>query len=295
MSGLSFRLAAQLAIRQAYCYDGVPCHGGARPNEEARRSHLCPGPPCLKRHVTPGDTRSIHPQRGVRIGEAAKPGPATATARTATTTDTAADTAPNGGAGPELAIQDVPIRIKMATGRTATLQCRWMPKTGSWRWWTGSGDSRFQHQGRSSPVLREWMRLFEMEVLQEGLDEINSVLALHPDLLASLPGAPPPHRAALRSQPPNGAGAPSRPSGYSLSFVFGTGGRYTDTGGPAGRPPDLRHDYSRCRGCPFWIGTAICTQRTLPASTLQIVDSICAAILTRLNDPISCLSRGGFY
>ena len=38
----------------------------------------------------------------------------------------------------------------------------------------------------------------------------------------------------------------------------------------------------------FWIGNALRTQRSLPASTLQIVDSICAAILARLNDPLSC-------
>ena len=46
--------------------------------------------------------------------------------------------------------------------------------------------------GSPATIIREWMRIFDMEVLQEGLDEINSVLALRPHLPALLPGAPPP-------------------------------------------------------------------------------------------------------
>ena len=48
--------------------------------------------------------------------------------------------------------------------------------------------------------------------------------------------------------------------------------------------PDITGDHTRCRGCSFWLGKPLRTQRTLPASTLQIVDSVCAAILGRLKD-----------
>ena len=178
----------------------------------------------------------------------------------------------------------------MATGRNATLQCRWMPRTGSWRWWTGSGDNRLQHQGRGSPanILREWMRVFEMEVFQEGLDEINSVLALHPDLPASLPGAPPPTPGEPAAMTNSRAGGPARLPATPLPSYLTPVADSQIRVDPPEAPPDIRHDYSRCRGCPFWIGNALRTQRSLPASTLQIVDSICAAILARLNDPLSC-------
>ena len=47
---------------------------------------------------------------------------------------------------------------------------------------------------------------------------------------------------------------------------------------------DFTENFSRCRGCSFSLGKPIRTQRTLPASTFQIVDSVCAAILGRLKD-----------
>ena len=127
--------------------------------------------------------------------------------------------------------------------------------------------------------------IFSHEVLQEGLDEINSALALHPDLPEAPPGEPPPHTfdgATLPATPATPARArlpatpipciPPQDSPSQLGVRQGLEG------------PDVHEDFSRCQGCSFWLGKPIRTQRTLPASTVQIVDSVCAAILGRLKD-----------
>ena len=51
-----------------------------------------------------------------------------------------------------------------------------------------------QNQGTPADALRNWVARYEMEVLQAGLDEIQSALAIHPDPPAGPPGTPPPRR-----------------------------------------------------------------------------------------------------
>ena len=272
-------------VRRRQC--GTPSHSGTRPSAEAQRTYFYLSPSCLHRHVPAGDRRAIHPQRGTRIGEAATPGPDTVTPPTAATTDASTENAPNAGVGPETALQDVPIRIKMATGRDATLQCRWMPRTASWRWWTGSGDNRLQHQGRGTPatILKRMDAPFRNGGVPRRAGRNQLCAGLRP-LPASLPGAPPPtpgEPEVMSARVGNAARLPATPLPSYLTPVADSQMRVD----PPEAPPDISHDFSRCRGCPFWIGNALRTQRSVPASTLQIVDSVCAAILARLNDPLS--------
>ena len=260
----------------------------AQPGRSARRRrHAPPQAQPARRSAfaqrTPPGLRAAHPLRGIRIGEAAVPGPPSGSVPQ---TDTPGDTPPPMPASDNIPLHDTILRIRLATDKYGTLQCKWMQRTASWRWWVGSGDNRLQHQGRGTPatILREWVRMYEAEVLQEGLDEITTVLAMHPDLPAAPPGeAPPADMRDSRAEPLpatpaiNHLPATPVPQRYSASPSQLTV--------PAGNClPDLRDDFSRCRGCHFWLGKPLRTQRTLPASTLQIVDSVCAAILERLKD-----------
>ena len=158
----------------------------------------------------PPRLRALDPHRGQRVGEAARPGPSSSLRDTSGTRGDTPPPQPYGGQ--DIPLHDTLIPVRLATDKLATLQCKWMQRTASWRWWAGSGDGRLQHQDKGTPatVLREWARLFERDVLQEGLDEITSVLAIHPDLPAAPPGeSPPPDKPS--PAPMDGTATPAIP------------------------------------------------------------------------------------
>ena len=142
---------------------------------------LAPGTAALR--------RLLHPARTRRMGEASHPGPGStsATSTSDTSSDESSSSALPQPASQPLAQADgltlpkVQLRIRMASGRPATLKCQRLPKLGSWKWAT----SKFAHQGRTTPgqVLRQWATKFAEEIAPEGLAEnlIESALALHPD------------------------------------------------------------------------------------------------------------------
>ena len=116
----------------------------------------------------------------------------------------------------------------------------------SWKWAT----SKFAHQVRAAPcqVLRQWATKFAAELDPEGLAEIETALALHPN-----PPVCPPFRPG--SAPPTAQDLP---------------------------PPG---ELERCRSVGFWLGQASPTQRTIPKSTLTNADQVCAHTLKLLHDP----------
>ena len=223
------------------------------------------------------------PLRGQRVGEARQPGPDNETPRPSGLTTTESSTLDT--LAPDMPLNDAVIPIKMVTGNTADLRCKWL------RWGIGKSLSKFPVQGKGTPgaVLRDWVRRDEMEVLQAGIDEINSVLAIHPDPPLGPPGIapsqggqqgedipPPDDRLLLPATP-----IPSTPLPPHLA---------TDLPTQLPVPQPHFHDapignMERCRGVDFWVGKSIPSQRSIPASTLQIVDSVSRAILTSLHAP----------
>ena len=170
-----------------------------------------------KTRKAPRFPRLLHLLRGQRIGEAAQPGP-TATSSSLTTTATTGSSVPDPDAGPPppeacrpMAIHEVQINIKMATGRPATLKCHWLPKFDSWKWST----TKYQHQGRGQPsqILREWAARYKGEITPDGHREIESVLALHPDLPVGPPDSDPP---APAPSPADGARSSAPPTAMDL-------------------------------------------------------------------------------
>ena len=117
-----------------------------------------------------------------------------------------------------------------------------------------------------------------------GLDEIQSALAIHPDPPAGPPGSPPP-RTSVDTGEPRIPATPPRLPGTPRPTVASQQGPSQLRLDATERPWEPEGDYSRCRGCDFWLGRPIRTQRHLPASTVQIIDSISCAILTQLQNP----------
>ena len=93
----------------------------------------------------------IHPSRGMRVGEATHPGPATqqtvSTEITRTDEASSATTPGQPGAG-DLPIQHARIHLKIVGGKTELLTCRWLPRSASWKWGLGPTQSRMAHQSR---------------------------------------------------------------------------------------------------------------------------------------------------
>ena len=220
-----------------------------------------------KKRRAPRSPRLLHPLRGQRIGEAAQPGPsATSSSMTATCVTTGDSTLPDPDAGtppPEfrrpMALQEVQINIRMATGRPATLKCLWLPKFDSWKWYT----TRCQHQGRGQPgqILREWAERYKGDVAPEGHREIESVLALHPDPPVGPPDSDPP---APALPPPDETRPPAPPTAMDLPDPCGL---------------------TRCTGCYFWTAQAIATQRQIPKTCHALLDQVCSHALRILHDP----------
>ena len=211
-----------------------------------------------------GTTRLLHPARAQRIGEAARPGPSSSSSTSSSTssTDVDDDSLPPAEPAPptvEGSIHSVQINVRMSTGRPATLKCRWLPKFGSWKWST----SKFAHQAKGPPgtVLRQWAARFAAQIDPEGLREIESVLALHPD-----PPVGPSGSAPSSAPPPVSGTASSAPP-------------------PTAQDLPAETELDRCTSCFFWLGQAVPTQRTIPKSSLTTVDHVCAHILRMLHDP----------
>ena len=94
----------------------------------------------------------------------------------------------------------------------------------------------------------------------EGLAEIETALALHPDPRVGPPGVSPAHAPISASLRPGSA----PPTAHDL-------------------PP--ASDLERCRSVSFWLGQASPTKRTMPKSTLTNADQVCGHILRLLHDP----------
>ena len=209
-------------------------------NERERRVGFCCHRHCCLQ-------RLLHPARVKRIGEASNPGPSS------TSSTSTSDSSSDESGSPALAstattppiptdgltLPDVQLRVKMASGRSATLKCQWLDKFGSWKWAT----SKFAHQSRAAPgqVLRQWASKFAEELDPEGLAEIETALALHPDPPVGPPGVSPAHAPISASLRPGSA----PPTAHDL-------------------PP--ASELERCRSDSFWLGQASPTQRTIPNS-----------------------------
>ena len=165
--------------------------------------------------------RLAHPAHGQRIGEASNPGPPSQpdvevddTANTTTgraSSQTSAAPRPLPDQGGEIPIQDAHIKVKALSGRTISLQCRWMKRDSAWKWYAETQGNRLQHQGRSTPgtVLHEWLQIHDCHLAMEGVREIEAALALHPDP----PHGPPDSDTRLPEatpRPPN-PGTPAAP------------------------------------------------------------------------------------
>ena len=157
-------------------------------------------------------------------------------------------------------LADVRLSVRMTTGRPATLTCKWLPKFDSWKWST----SRHQHQGRGQPgqILREWAERYKSHIAPEGLREIDSALALHPDPPVGPPSSAPP--------------APTLPDSARLISDA------PPTACSLPNPSELH----RCRACHFWTTQNIRTQRHIPKSTHALVDQVCGHALRLLHDPL---------
>ena len=295
---------------------------------------------------SPPRSRLLHPVRGVRVGEAAVPGPSTSQATLSDPNDIAGATAtasrdlsgtqaPRDGThlrevlpplsprgppavpsmadtvqdtmrdtgfseaptawGDNLEIQNVHLKLKAISGRTITLQCRWMKRDAAWKWFAETQGTRLHHQSRNTPgtVLLEWLERFDQHLSAEGVREVESALAIHPDP----PHGPPDslNRTPAGSEP--NAGTPAAPSTPALLRLPGTpsGPRVPATPvslpvpvpseqvhGETARPPP---DSGRCVGCAFWLGKAIPTQRQLPKTSRELVDATCHRLLLLMGDP----------
>ena len=175
-----------------------------------------------------------------------------------------------------LEIQNVQLKLKAISGRLITLQCRWLKRDAAWKWFAETQGTRLHHQGKSTPatVLHEWLQRFDQHLSDEGVREIESALAIHPD-----PPHGPPERPDSLNRTPAGsdqmAGTPAAPCTPAFTRLPGTplGPRVPATPvsvplpGPAlpaqeARPPS---DFvGRRTGCDFWSGRPVPTQRQLP-------------------------------
>ena len=250
-----------------------------------------------------GVSCSLHPARGRRIGEASHPGPGNTsssprgpelTDRTVSTIPTTGNstTAPQGGDGME--IQHVQLKLKAISGRLITLQCRWLKRDAAWKWFAETQGTRLHHQGKSTPatVLHEWLERFDQHLSAEGVREIESALAIHPDP----PHGPPDSLNRTPAGSDQMAGTPAAPSTPAFTRLPGTplGPRVPATPisvpppGPAPSPCEARppSDLVRRRlGCAFWLGRPVPTQRQLPKTSRYLVDAACHRLLLLLGDP----------
>ena len=124
--------------------------------------------------------------------------------------------------------------------------------------------------------------MFDHELTQEDRAEIQTALALHPDPPTGPPGEAPPVPTPPSSPTP---AAPPRLPGTPLPATLLQNCPTQLPVEAAGPPAPPTGDFSRCRGCPFWLERHIPTQRHVPASTLQIVDSVADSLLQALHDP----------
>ena len=155
---------------------------------------------------------------------------------------------------------------------------------------------RLHHQGRSTPgtVLLEWLQRFDQHLTTEGVREIETALAIHPDP----PHGPPDSLNRTPASTDQMAGTPAAPSTPAIVRLPGTprGPRVPATPvsvplpGPAvpptqedPRPPNASTD--RCVGCHFWLGRAIATQRHLPKTSRDLVDAVCHRLLLLIGEP----------
>ena len=249
-----------------------------------------------------GTHRPLHPMRGQRVGEATQPGPSTpppttrgrSSSATRVLDTNASETPRQDGSGQE--IQHIQLRLKAISGRLITLQCRWMKRDAAWKWFAETQGMRLHHQGRSTPgtILHEWLQRFDQHLTDEGVREIESALAIHPDP----PHGPPDSLNRTPAGSDQMAGTPAAPCTPALSRLPGTprGPRVPATPvsvplpGPDipptqsdPRPPNASTD--RCVGCHFWLGRTIPTQRQLPKTSSELVDTVCHRLLLLMGEP----------
>ena len=255
----------------------------------------------LERQATPGRTRHLSPDED----ELCQP----ARLKTTRPTGTSETPRPN---GPEQEIQHIQLKLKAISGRIITLQCRWMKRDAAWKWFAETQGVRLHHQGKNTPgtILLEWLQRFDQHLTDEGVREIESALAIHPDP----PHGPPDSLNRTPAGSDQMAGTPAAPSTPALARLPGAprgprvpatpvsvpmpGPEAPTTWEEARLPSDSA---DRCIGCHFWLGKAVPTQRQLPKTSREIVDTACHRLLLLLGETkrhghtATCPSLTGAY
>ena len=111
----------------------------------------------------------------------------------------AVDGSPNEPPTPGHAEQDQapPIMVKLVSGYSITLACRWIKGTRSWRWQAGARSRKLTRDSRQGPrhALEQWIVQHGAQLHEEGLTEVRQALALMPsDVEATPPPASTPRR-----------------------------------------------------------------------------------------------------